>query len=115
MFRVTELHLLYCACITDSGVPHCSAVGIISPKRRFCLFSAVAKGGSPVYLYLMGTWFVSSEKLPRDDERVLIRQGDQIASAFYNSKTGTFNLRNGAAISKAENIKWMKIQPAESR
>ncbi len=61
----------------------------------------------------MTTWYEPFEKLPPDDEKVLIRLGDHIATAFYNSKTGTFNLRNGKTMNKAEIIQWMKIRRAE--
>jgi hypothetical protein len=62
----------------------------------------------------MTKWYKPSEKLPVHEERVLIRNGDHIETAFFDASSKTFNLRNGLALKGSDNIVWMQLVRSES-
>ena len=61
----------------------------------------------------MTKWYRPSERLPEHDEQVLIRRAERIEVAFFDSATGTFNLRDGAALDKTEDLVWMHMIRSE--
>jgi hypothetical protein len=61
----------------------------------------------------MTKWFKPLEKLPIHNEQVLIREGDFIELATYNSSTKLFDLRNGTTRTSNDGIIWMELLRAE--
>ena len=57
----------------------------------------------------MTRWYKPDEKLPADEEKVLVRFNDKIESAFYDSETSAFRLRDGTVLRREDDVMWMNM------
>jgi hypothetical protein len=60
-------------------------------------------------------WFSSREKLPFDQQEVLVRKKGSVSLAKYDKSQNVFRLRQGDAISlHHEHIEWMELVAPET-
>jgi hypothetical protein len=56
-------------------------------------------------------WVSAKEKLPKDDQEVLVKSHRLVNLAVYNSNLKRFVLRNGDKYDDLENIMWLELMP----
>ena len=59
----------------------------------------------------MTKWYRPAEKLPEQNEEVLVKADNLIELATYDKTNHSFFLRNGTSKSERDSVKWLRIQP----
>ena len=62
-------------------------------------------------------WFSTKEKLPNDQEEILVRNNGLVSLAKFDHTSRKFNLRDGTVIRlNGENIEWTElVAPGRAR
>jgi hypothetical protein len=59
-------------------------------------------------------WFSSKDKLPNDQQEVLVRKRGTVSLGKFDSSARKFNLRDGTALSaNGDQVEWMELVAPE--